>query len=197
MNTSTCNPLIESYFTQLDSRMVDLPQNQRQDFLRELRAHVMDRLEQVAAPSEEDCRSVLNALGTPEEIARQYRLELLLKRSSWKISPITVLRTCLRWTVAGIQGYMVFIVAMVGYMLSLSFYITALLKPIFPRHVGVFVSDTGLEIARFPVPPHGHELLGPYYIPVAIVIGYLFTLGTTLLIRFLARRGRLLRQKLA
>ena len=84
MNTATCSPMIENYFTQLESQMADLPATQRQDFLMELRAHVMDRLEQLASPSEQDCRNVLNALGTPDEIARQYRMELLLKRSSWR-----------------------------------------------------------------------------------------------------------------
>lgn len=197
MNTATCSPMIENYFAQLDSRMADLPQHQRQDFLMELRAHVMDRLEQVAVPSEEDCRNVLDALGTPDEIARQYRMELLLKRSSWRISPISVLRTTLRWTVAGIQGYAIFIVALVGYMISACFFITAALKPIFPHHVGVFINEQGLQIARFPTQPHGHELLGNYYIPVAVIVGYLITLATTLLIRFLARHGRSLRQKLA
>jgi len=189
--------MIDNYFAQLDARMADLPRMQRQDFLMELRAHVMDRLEQVAAPSEQDCRNVLNALGAPDDIARQYRVELLMKRSSWSISPISVLRTCLRWTVAGIQGYLVFIVAMVGYMISVCFYITAALKPIFPHHVGLFINEQGVQIARFPFEPHGHELLGNYYIPVAIAIGYLLTVGTTLLIRFLARKGRLLRQRLA
>lgn len=197
MNTATCSPIIENYFAQLESKMADLPQNQRQDFLMELRAHVMDRLEQVAAPSEEDCRNVLNALGTPEEIARQYRMELLLKRSTWRISPISVLRTTLRWTVAGIQGYLVFIVAAIGYLISASFFITALLKPIFPHHVGLFVNEEGVQIARFPMQPHGHELLGDYFIPVAVIVGYLITLATTLLIRFVARHGRSLRQRLA
>ncbi|HEY6967750.1 MAG TPA: DUF1700 domain-containing protein [Candidatus Angelobacter sp.] len=197
MNTGTCSPMIENYFAQLESKMADLPQNQRQEFLMELRAHVMDRLEQVAAPSEEDCRNVLNALGTPEEIARQYRMELLLKRSTWRISPISVLRTTLRWTVAGIQGYLVFIVAMIGYVISACFFVTALLKPIFPHYVGLFVNEEGVQIARFPMQPHGHELLGNYFIPVAIILGYLITLATTLLIRFLARHGRSLRQRLA
>jgi uncharacterized membrane protein len=66
------NPMIENYFTQLNAKMADLPQEQRQDFLMELRAHVMDGLQQMAVPTDHDCRSVLDALGTPEEIARQY-----------------------------------------------------------------------------------------------------------------------------
>ena len=197
MNLAAGSSIIETYFAELNSRILDLPRPQREELVKELRAHVMDRLEQMPEPGEEGCRTVLKALGTPDEIARQLRMELILRRSSWRISPIAILRTGARWTVAGVQGYAIFLVAVIGYLMSLSFYVTALLKPLFPRNVGVFVGQQGLNLARFPLPPSGHDILGPYYIPAAVVIGYLFTLGTTLLIRFLVRRGRSLRQRLA
>lgn len=196
MNTAVRNPMIEDYFSRLDAQMSDMPAADRQEFVRELRAHVLDRLDQVAVASDQDCRSVLQALGTPEEIARQYRLERILNRSAWKISPLSVLRTLLRWTLTGIQGYIVFMVAVLGYLLSAAFYITALLKPLFPHNVGLFVTNQGIEIARFPTMPPGTDLLGVYYIPVAVILGYLFTFGTTLLIRFIMRRFGQLKQKI-
>jgi uncharacterized membrane protein len=194
MNAAT-NPMVESYFSELDSKLTDLPQAPRRDFLLELRAHVMDRLGQLATVSDDDCRTVLKALGTPEEIARQYRMELLLKRPSWKISPITVLRTALRWTVAGVQGYLVFLVALIGYMFAASLYLTALLKPFFPDNVGMYVSDKGINLASFPV-QHGHDIMGNYYVAFAVLMGYLFTFGTTLLIRLLVRRLGALRRSI-
>lgn len=196
MNTAVRNPMIEDYFSRLDAQMSDMPAADRQEFVRELRAHVLDRLDRVAVASDQDCRSVLQALGTPEEIARQYRLERILNRSAWKISPLSVLRTLLRWTLTGIQGYIVFMVAVLGYLLSAAFYITALLKPLFPHNVGLFVTNQGIEIARFPTMPPGTDLLGVYYIPVAVILGYLFTFGTTLLIRFIMRRFGQLKQKI-
>ncbi len=196
MNTAACNPKLDHYFGQLESRLSDLPKNRREDFLLELRAHVLDRLAQIAVPGDEDCDAVLKALGTPEEIARQYRLELLLSRSSWKVSPLAVLRTMLRWAVAGVQGWLIFCLALVGYMFSACFYIAAVLKPFFPHNVGAFVSAHSLNLARFPNPPAGHDVLGPYFIPVSGILGYLFTLGTTLLIRWINRRSRILKQLL-
>jgi uncharacterized membrane protein len=190
MNVAASSPVIETYFAELNGRIADLPRPQREELVKELRAHVMDRLEQMAEPGEEGCRTVLKALGTPDEIARQFRMELILRRSSWRISPIAVLRAGARWTVAGVQGYTIFLVAVIGYLMALCFYVTALLKPLFPRNIGMFVGEQGLNLASFPLPPSGHDILGPYYIPAAVVIGYLFTLGTTLLIRFLVRRGR-------
>ena len=195
MNTMACNPMIEDYFSQLDSRMADLPPADRQEFLRELRAHVLDRLEQVTTPSESDCRTVLKALGTPEEIARHYRMERILNRSAWRISPFSVLRTISRWTVTGIQGWVVFTVALLGYTLSAAFYVTAVLKPFFPNNVVLFVGRDGVNIAFLPHPT-GHDVLGSYFIPVAVVAGYLLMGGTTFLIRSLIRRFGKLKQKI-
>jgi hypothetical protein len=195
MIMTSCNPMIEDYFSQLEAKMTDLPASDRQEFTRELRAHVLDRLEQVAVASESDCRAVLKALGTPDEIARQYRLERIMNRSAWSISPLPVLRTLLRWTITGVQGYAVFMVAFAGYAFAASFYIGALLKPIFPHNVGFFVGRHGLALAEWPL-PNGVAVLDAYFIPITIVLGYLFTVGTTLLIRSLMRHFGNLKQKI-
>jgi uncharacterized membrane protein len=197
VNTMTSNPMIESYFAALTTQLSDLPPAKRQEVVRELRAHVFDRLEQITVPTDDDCRTVLKAMGTPEEIARQYRVELLLNRSAWRISPWSMLRTLFRWTLTGFQGYIVFVLALLGYTLGASFYITALLKPLFPHNVGVFISEQGLNLARFPEPPPGSEILGIYYVPVAVFLGFLFTMGTTVAIRLVVRRFGKLRQKVA
>jgi uncharacterized membrane protein len=197
VNSITSNPMIESYFAALANQLSDLPQAKRDEVVRELRAHLFDRLEQIAVPTDDDCRTVLKAMGSPEEIARQYRLELLLNRSAWRISPWSVLRTLFRWTLTGIQGYIVFVLAVIGYTMAAAFYITALLKPFFPHNVGVFISEQCLNLAHFPGPPPGTEILGVYYIPVAVFVGFLFTLGTTLAIRFVARHFGKLKQKVS
>jgi uncharacterized membrane protein len=195
MNMTACNPMIEDYFSQLDARMSDLPAAERKEFSRELRAHVLDRLEQAAAPTVDDCRTVLKALGTPDEIARQYRLERIMSRSAWRTSPLSVMRTLLRWTITGLQGYAVFMVAFTGYAFAASFYVCALLKPFAPRNVGFFVSAHGLNLAAWPAPPV-KAALDAYFIPISIVVGYLLTVGTTLFIRVITRNFGKLRQRI-
>ena len=190
------NPMIDSYFDALSTQLADLPPSRRVEVVRELRAHVLDRLEQITVPSNDDCRTVLKALGTPEEIARQYRVELLLNRSAWRIPPWRMLRTLSRWTLTGIQSYIIFVVALVGYLMGAAFYVTALLKPFFPHHIGIFVSQEGLNIARFPDPPPGTELVGPYYVPIAVCAGFLFTFLTTITIKFVVRKFGHMKQKI-
>src|SRR5258708_30384007 len=174
--------------------MSALPQANRQEFLRELRAHVLDRLEQVASPSEADCRALLIAVGSREEMARQYRLERIMSRSAWRISPLSVLRTLLRWTITGVQGYAVFMVALTGYALAACFYLGALLKPFYPHNVGFFVGS-GFQLAAWPS-PHGAAVLDSYYIPITVLLRYLFTVGTTVLIRLLMRHFGKLKQSI-
>lgn len=189
--------MIESYFAALSSQLSDLAPPKREEVIRELRAHVFDRLDQIAVPTDDDCRAVLTAMGSPVEIARQYRLELLLNKSAWKISPWSLLRTLFRWTLTGIQGYVAFVLAVLGYTVGACLYITALLKPLFPHNIGLFVGEEGINLARFPGPPPGVEMLGPYYIPFAVLLGFLCTLGTTLAIRSVIRRFGKLKQKVA
>src|SRR5262245_41971767 len=97
MNTAPCNPMIEVYFSELEAKIADSPKAARQEFLQELRAHVLDRLQQTASPTEDECRAILAALGTPEEIARHYRVEAALSRAKRSNSPLLLLRSTLRW----------------------------------------------------------------------------------------------------
>ena len=195
MNTQVSNPMIDAYFSDLERKMADMPAADRQEFLRELRAHVLDRLEQAAGGTEDDYRAILKALGTPEEIARQYRVERIMTKSAWTLSPLSILRTTLRWSLTGFQGFAVFMIAFTGYAFAFSFYLGALLKPFYPHNVGFFVGDHGLNMAAWPA-PQTKAVLDAYYIPITIVLGYLFTLGTTLLIRFLVRHVRSLKQRI-
>jgi len=80
-------------------------------------------------------------------------------------------------------------------MFAASLYLTALLKPFFPDNVGMYVSDKGINLASFPV-QHGHDIMGNYYVAFAVLMGYLFTFGTTLLIRLLMRRLGALRRSI-
>jgi uncharacterized membrane protein len=187
--------MIELYFSELEAKIADSPKPARQEFLQELRAHVLDRLQQAAAPTEDQCRAILAALGTPEEIARHYRVEAALSRAKRSNSPLLLLRSTLRWALTGAQGFSVFMVALIGYMTALGFYILAILKPIFPHNVGLFAGPDGFNFAYLPH-PHGHELLGTYFPLVTLFLGLFLMQGTTMLIRFLITRVGRLKQRI-
>jgi hypothetical protein len=77
--------------------------------------------------------------------------------------------------------------------------LTGLIKPIFPANTGVWFNDNQLVSSGtlFPAPaPPAHEILGMWYIPIALMLGSLTLLLTTFLIRRSLRISQQLQSKL-
>jgi hypothetical protein len=63
------DPLVEDYLRHLEAVASGLPEYRREELLAEIRAHLDEALRQVPAGDETAVRSVLDRLGSPEEIA--------------------------------------------------------------------------------------------------------------------------------
>jgi hypothetical protein len=81
-----------------------------------------------------------------------------------------------------------------GYSMGAAFLLLALLKPIFPRHTGLWVGPGVFDLSfrmgfspGFP-PSSVHEVLGWWIIPVCLVMGSLTLAVTTKLVQFLMKR---------
>jgi Predicted membrane protein len=132
---------IELYLSRLDAALHTVPASEREEFVREIRGHIFERLEQ-----SNDVAAVLAGVGDPEELAKQFCTETSLVQLARTGSPWRLMRTAARWALSGSQGFSMFMVALVGYGLGASFYISAMLKPIFPDHVASS-STTGISIS--------------------------------------------------
>lgn len=193
MSASPSRPdAIELYLMHLNAALLNVPRTERDEFLREIRAHIFEKLEQPGA----EIPDVLKALGEPEELARQFMAECSLTKSARSWSPWVLMRTSVRWALTGFQGFAMFMVAIVGYMLASGFYLTAVLKPIYPENVGFFVSSHSLDLGGWP-PPAGHQVLAPYFIPIAMVAGFLIIAATTFILRLMMQSFAAARRRLA
>ncbi|HUL74095.1 MAG TPA: DUF1700 domain-containing protein [Vicinamibacterales bacterium] len=67
------HPLIERYLTRLDAGLKDLPAAERSEVLGEIRNHIAE-----AAASGKPIDAVLSSLGSADDLARGYAIELLL-----------------------------------------------------------------------------------------------------------------------
>ena len=191
MSTSSTQPdAVELYLMHLNAALPDLPRSERDEFLREIRAHIFEKLHQGGPVP-----AVLAALGDPEELARQVRAERSLAQSARSWSPWVLMRAAARWALSGVQGFLVFALALIGYSLAACFYITAVLKPIFPRNIGFYLSNHNFTIAAWPA-PEGYEILGPYYTLIAIVLGFLLVAGTSFVLRRVMRKFAAVRSRL-
>jgi uncharacterized membrane protein len=173
---------IENYLTSLRINLGPLTIAEREEIVREITAHIRDSAEESGASVE----SVLARLGPAEALAKQYRDGLLIRRASRSFSPLVLLRGALRLATKGFFGIFVSLVAVFGYLLGGGFILTALMKPIFPANTGLWFNDERLVSSGtlFPAPsPPAHEVLGMWYMPIALILGSLILLLTSYAIR--------------
>jgi uncharacterized membrane protein len=183
---------VNNYLVRLRAALTGMTVSEREDIVEEIRMHIRERL------SDPQCslERVLAGLGAPEALAQQYRTGLLVQRAQKSRSPFVILRAALRWAATGVEGFVVFVIALIGYAAGVGFLLFALMKPFFPANTGLWVGPDqfafnfrmGATMTN-PASPV-HEVLGWWLIPVCLVIGSLSLLLTTKLIQFLFRHFR-------
>jgi len=188
----TTETQINDYLTQLRAALTGMTVSEREDIVEEIRMHVRERL----ADPTVSLDAVLAGLGSADELAQQYRTGLLVQRAQRSISPLVILRAALRWATTGVEGFMVFLIALVGYSTGGAFILLALLKPFFPANTGLWVGPDqfnfsfrlGATVTNPAAPVH--EVLGWWLIPVCLTLGSLSLVLTTKLLQFLMGRFR-------
>ena len=179
---------VESYLARLSAALVRLPQAEREDILREIRAHVLDSTAG-ATDREGSVERVLRLLGTPEELGQRYLTECLLSRAGHSFSPLFLLRTSCQWAKLGIKGTVAFFLALLGYGTALALTVAVLMKPLLPS-IGMWVGSRGLNLGM-PANTEGmHEVLGNNFIPVIALCAFAIGVGTTQALRWLIRKHR-------
>jgi hypothetical protein len=173
---------MQAYLTTLRTYLAPMTLGEREEIVLEIEAHIRDSAEQRDASVEE----VLARLGPAEELAAQYRDGALIRRASRSFSPVMLLRGALRLATKSAAGVFVALAGMFGYTLGAAMVLSGMLKPIFPRHTGVWFREghflaSGTQL--YPPGPPAHEVLGDWYILVMVVLGSLTLLATMTMIR--------------
>jgi len=178
---------IETYLNRLEAALRGVSPENKDDILREIRAHIMDSVEHGADKAGAIDR-VLRLLGTPQELAARYSAECQLERASRSFSPWLLLSTCWQWAKLGIKGTLAFFVAMFGYGLALGCTTAVFLKPFMPSKIGWWSGPEGFGIIIPDHPEIMHEWLGNYFVPVIAAAGFLMAIGTTQILRWMMRK---------
>jgi HAAS len=180
------------YLARLRAALTGMTVSEREDIVEEIQMHIRERL----SDPHSSLDAVLVGLGPADELAQQYRTGLLVQRAQSSISPVVILRAALRWATTGVEGFIVFVIALTGYATGISFLLLALMKPFFPANTGLWVGPDQFNFSfrmgatmKNPASPV-HEVLGWWLVPVCLVIGSLSLVLTTKLIQFLFRRFR-------
>lgn len=173
------------------------------DAVREVESHIRERVaESPGVPNERDAlEAILSRLGAPTTVARAYSLELMMDEASTGGRLGAVVRTLFHVAGTGLLGFAGALLLFIGYTLGIGFVIFAIMQPLFPANVGLWMHE-GVPIglgARFPAPA-GYELIGGYWIiPLGLTIGLAALLATHAAARrwigSIRRRGATARQR--
>jgi len=215
VSTDSAMAAVNEYLARLRKAFDYLPSAQRDEMVEEVRSHVLERIEAEPCVTEQLVNGILRAVGDPEELASQDRTEATLRRALKTRSPWVLLRGTLTWATTGIAGVIALFVTLTGYGCAAVCYLSVFLKPFFPSRIGLWLRPehtltlgywdgrfSGTQVYGISVRPPAlfvlgtlsptegpvRELLGSWLLPVGLLCGALFAVGTTLLTRWLIRR---------
>jgi uncharacterized membrane protein len=173
------NDPLELYIARLQTSLTGMTLAIRQDIVDEIRAHVHERMCVSGMPIPE----ILERLGPPEELAREYGTGALITRH-YRLSPLVVLRGAGAWVVTAAHGVAIAVVAVYGYGIALGFFVFALLRSLAPKMTGLWVTADFDDIGIGPNPPLGAQPLAEHWLqPMAVGLGVLFVLLARMALR--------------
>jgi uncharacterized membrane protein len=161
-----------------------LPHESVRDAVREIESHLRERIAATAAsPNERDVlERILLELGPPLRVAQAYSAERTIDEAIATGRLVPTLRAVWHLAVTTFVGFWAALGMFFGYVIALAFLAVAVLKPIFPANVGIWVYESdrlphniGIE---FPPPADQHLVGGYWVIPFALVIGLGFLVVT-------------------
>jgi len=161
-----------------------LPLDVVRDAVREIESHVRERVAAAeSAPHERVVlEQILSELGPPLRVAQAYSSERIVDEAVVTGRVTAVLGALWRVAAKTIVGFWVALAVSVGYVAGWAFLVVAMMKPIFPRNVGLWADDaTGMPHqlgVLFPAPAGEHDIAGYWLIPICAALGILIVRST-------------------
>lgn len=188
-DTRTTSELLEGYLHRLRRALGALPREDRDEILRETRAHFLERIEGATNPEQVFSETAVR-FGAPEDYARHFVDDYRISTAVADGSGFAMLPQALRLTGRGIGGFLGFLLFGLLYLLATALVIVALLKPVFPEHVGLWYAPEigvyGMGFVDTDTMTRTSERLGYWIIPLNLTLALLlYRIATALLRRYL------------
>ncbi len=192
MSRAAPDPGVERYLDQVRASLRGMPQAELDEILLELRGHIAER-----SGLEGDIEAALRSLGSPTELAREYRTDSVAARAECGWSPIAVLHSLLLLRRGRFTGFAVLALTALGYAWALALGAAAFEKILSPQDVGLWYGP-GLASLRVtidgPGPAGARELLGWWFVPFGLAACVILLLLTRQFGLWWIRRLRIARK---
>jgi hypothetical protein len=186
---------IDDYLAALRRQLRDLMEEDMNDIVEEIRAHILDKTTAGEDPAQVD--QTLAALGAPRDLAARYCTEEMIRRAEAHRSATQKARIAGRWTVSILAGLVVVIVSAVGYFVGGVLLTAGVVKVMWPKGTGLWetmntdgtMMSLGLSGGSGNTPPaNAHDVLGWWLLPIGFILGPAIIYGTYRLGRWTARK---------
>jgi hypothetical protein len=188
---------VEAYLGTLRQLLRGMNAEDAREIVEELRSHLMDRIAASGEATNAGVDAALAALGSPEELPKEYMTQNLLARAEASRSPVRILESLFRWASLSAAGFFVLVGSMMGYFLGTVFILVAALKPFHPQTAGLWLlrDSTGdpeisLRLGFGSVPGAGRDVLGWWIVPIGLLAGCAVVMLTTRVALWCARQYR-------
>lgn len=185
--------LLEDYLQKLNEVLRPLPEKERAEIVLEIKGHIQERMAQ-SSQAEGDTEALRNALirlGKPEEYGSEFVTDYFLSQGIERKHAGMIFKGLLRWGCNTLVGFFYSLFFFASYLISASFVLVGIMKPIFPEKVGFFMRNGRFEnfglIMGVTDNSNMQEVLGYWIIPIALVIGIAWFFVTTWLLKKVIR----------
>lgn len=181
--------VLEEYLHHLGEILKSLPQDEREEIVLEIKGHIEDKLSRSirGGSSIDSLKNILDRLGKPEDYAYEFVTDYLLNKGIERRKISMVFKGLLRWGCNTLVGFFYSLFFFAAYLISVSFVIIGIMKPILPEKVGFFLRNGKFEnfglIMGVTNDPNVQEVLGYWLIPIALIIGILGFFVTSWLLK--------------
>jgi len=187
---------VDAYMSRLRGGLRGLSQEEIREIVEELRSHIADKASEGGEATGASVDAALAALGSPEELAREYVTDALLARAEVSRFPLQILKSLFRWASLSVAGFFALLGSMVGYAVGIAFFLVGVLKPFHPETGGLWIwRESGdliysVRLGFATPPPGARELLGWWIVPIGLVLGCGLVMLTTRFALWCVRKYR-------
>lgn len=180
-----------NYLKQIQSATKELDKQDQNDILMELNSHIYESMSKISDGTNEieNLANTLDKIGNPQEVLKPLIAEKKLNQATKTFNPVHIFRALILNFSYGTIYFFFFIL----YLFLFSFVLLIIGKIIYPDYVGLFYKK-GEFFHYGGILEYGevqkYEVLGYWFIPVTILLGIIFYLLLTLLLRLKKSLGK-------